>query len=141
MDRRGFLKLAGSSALAAGLPPLARARAESTGRDAAKPPGPAHHTLRLPARPVRIAPGRRFSPPHLVAGADLGGGKCGGRGGPVYMGPRREAGAYDREVFLTLKEFEPSFARGGDMPQDFLSPATIVPALKAAAERNERAAG
>ena len=44
-------------------------------------------------------------------------------------------------MFLTLKEFEPSFARGGDMPLDFLSPATIVPALKAAAERNERAAG
>ena len=27
-------------------------------------------------------------------------------------------------MFLVLKEFEPTFSRGGDMPQDFLSPST-----------------
>ena len=33
---------------------------------------------------------------------------------------RARAGDYDREVFLMLKEFEPSFSRGGDMAMDFL---------------------
>jgi FtsP/CotA-like multicopper oxidase with cupredoxin domain len=47
----------------------------------------------------------------------------GGEVGPVYIEPQHEPGSYDREVFLVLKEFEPSFSRGGDMPQDFLSPA------------------
>ncbi len=30
-------------------------------------------------------------------------------------------GAYDREVFLVLKEFEPTLSRGGDMAMDFLA--------------------
>src|SRR5215471_1204527 len=41
------------------------------------------------------------------------------------MNPR-----YDREVFLMLKEFEPSFSQGGDMPQDFLSPRARVKDLE-----------
>jgi Multicopper oxidase len=34
-------------------------------------------------------------------------------------------GAYDREVFLVLKEFLPSFSRSGDMAMDFLAAAPI----------------
>src|SRR6202007_1191281 len=41
-----------------------------------------------------------------------------------------EPGKYDQEVFLVLKEFEPTFSRGGDMAQDFLSPAEPNPKLK-----------
>jgi FtsP/CotA-like multicopper oxidase with cupredoxin domain len=101
----------------------------------------------VPARGMRrveLTPGPagfRFYHTHVVAGADLSAGQYSGQVGPVYIEPRNEPGRYDREVFLTLKEFEPSLARGGDMPLDFLSPATIVPELKAEAERNERAAG
>ena len=47
--------------------------------------------------------------------------------GPVYIEPKREPGNYDREVFLVLKEFEPTFSRGGDMPMDFLAGETDRP--------------
>ena len=40
----------------------------------------------------------------------------------------------DREVFLVLKEFEPTFSQGGDMAQDFLAPATRVKELETAGE-------
>ncbi len=43
-------------------------------------------------------------------------------------------GRYDREVFLVLKEFEPTLSRGGDMAQDFLSPSTTDKALKETGE-------
>jgi len=97
----------------------------------------------IPARGTRrieITPGPagfRFYHTHNLAGADLAMGQYSGQVGPVYIEPRHEPGAYDREVFLTLKEFEPSLARGGDMAMDFLSPATIVPSLKTAADRTE----
>ncbi len=58
-----------------------------------------------------------------------------GRLGPVYIEPRHEPGRYDREVFLVLKEFEPTFSRGGDMAQDFLPPAKV----KALEEQGESA--
>ena len=60
----------------------------------------------------------------IAPGADLAAGQYSGQVGPVYIEPKREPGNYDREVFLVLKEFEPTFSRGGDMAQDFLSPAT-----------------
>ena len=47
----------------------------------------------------------------------------------MYIEPKHEPGSYDREVFLVLKEFEPTLSRGGDMAMDFLSPATQVKAL------------
>jgi len=68
--------------------------------------------------------GFRFYHTHNRAGANLYAGQYGGQVGPVYIEPKQEPGRYDREVFLVLKEFEPSFSRGGDMAQDFLSPAT-----------------
>jgi FtsP/CotA-like multicopper oxidase with cupredoxin domain len=74
--------------------------------------------------------GLRFYHTHLQAGDDLNLGQYSGQVGPVYVEPAHEPGGYDREVFLTLKEFEPSFSQGGDMAMDFLSPATEDPDLK-----------
>jgi FtsP/CotA-like multicopper oxidase with cupredoxin domain len=66
--------------------------------------------------------GLRFYHTHNRAGANLAAGQYSGEVGPVYIEPRENPGKYDREVFLTLKEFEPTFSRGGDMAQDFLFP-------------------
>jgi FtsP/CotA-like multicopper oxidase with cupredoxin domain len=65
--------------------------------------------------------GFRFYHTHVVAGGDLNRGTCTGQVGPVYIEPKSEPGAYDRELFLVLKECEPSFSRGGDMAMDFLA--------------------
>jgi FtsP/CotA-like multicopper oxidase with cupredoxin domain len=69
--------------------------------------------------------GFRFYHTHLPAGADLKRGSYTGLAGPVYIEPKNEPGAYDREIFLTMKEFEPSFSRGGDMDIDALAGAPI----------------
>jgi len=74
--------------------------------------------------------GYRFYHTHIRAGADLSAGQYSGQVGHVYIEPRHEPGNYDREVFLVLKEFQPTFSRGGDMPQDVLSPAAKVKALE-----------
>ena len=55
-----------------------------------------------------------------MAGGDLNRGTYTGLAGPVYIEPKDNPGAYDREIFLVLKEFAPSFTRGGDMPSDML---------------------
>ena len=65
--------------------------------------------------------GFRFYHTHVVAGGDLNRGTYTGQVGPVYIEPKNEPGANDREVFLVLKECEPSFSRGGDMAMDFLT--------------------
>ena len=64
--------------------------------------------------------GLRFYHTHVVAGGDLQRGTYTGQAGPVYIEPAGNPGAYDREVFLVLKEFLPSFSQGGDMDMDFL---------------------
>jgi FtsP/CotA-like multicopper oxidase with cupredoxin domain len=69
--------------------------------------------------------GFRFYHSHVVAGGDLNRGTYTGQFGPVYIEPVNNPGAYDREVFLVLKEFLPSFSRGGDMAMDFLVGAPI----------------
>jgi FtsP/CotA-like multicopper oxidase with cupredoxin domain len=74
--------------------------------------------------------GLRFYHTHVRAGADLAAGQYSGLVGPVYIEPKNHPGDYDREVFLTLKEFQPTLSRGGDMAMDFLSPTTTVPDLK-----------
>lgn len=79
--------------------------------------------------------GYRFYHTHVRAKADLSAGQYSGLVGPVYIEPKDNLGNYDREVFLTLKEFEPTFSRGGDMAMDFLSPATVVKDLKDTGER------
>lgn len=79
-------------------------------------------------------PGLRFYHTHNRAGADLSAGQYSGQVGPVYIEPKSSPGNYDREVFLTLKEFEPSFSRGGDMPMNFLTPAARVKSLEDSGE-------
>src|ERR1700691_3603458 len=74
--------------------------------------------------------GFRFYHTHVRAGADLSRGQYSGLVGPVYIEPKNNPGDYDREVFLTLKEFQPTLSRGGDMAMDFLSPAATVASLK-----------
>lgn len=76
---------------------------------------------------------------HIRAGANLNAGMYSGQVGPVYIQGAHEPGNYDREYFLTLKEFEPTFSRGGDMAQDFLIPATSNPELKARGESSMNA--
>ena len=93
---------------------------------------PAHGMRRITFTPRPS--GLRFYHTHNRAGADLYVGTYSGQAGPVYIEPQREPGNFDREVFLVLKEFEPSFSRGGDMAQDFLSPATTVKDLKGQGE-------
>lgn len=78
--------------------------------------------------------GLRFYHTHLRAGSDLSRGQYSGQVGAVYIEPKNEPGAYDREVFLVLKEFEPFFSQGGDMAQDFLQPKSADPALQATGE-------
>ncbi|HMD20886.1 MAG TPA: multicopper oxidase domain-containing protein [Alloacidobacterium sp.] len=74
--------------------------------------------------------GFRFYHTHVRAGANLSVGQYSGLVGPVYIEPKDNPGAYDREVFLTMKEFQPTLSRGGDMAQDFLAPPATVKALK-----------
>jgi FtsP/CotA-like multicopper oxidase with cupredoxin domain len=65
--------------------------------------------------------GFRFYHTHVAAGGDLNRGTYTGQVGLVYIEPKNEPGAYDREVFLVLKECSPTFSRGGDMAMDFLA--------------------
>jgi FtsP/CotA-like multicopper oxidase with cupredoxin domain len=93
---------------------------------------PAHGSRRILFTP-RPA-GFRFYHTHNRAGANLAAGQYSGQVGPVYIEPRHEPGKYDREVFLVLKEFDPTFSRGGDMAQNFLYPATRVKPLEETGE-------
>ncbi len=80
---------------------------------------PAHGMRQISFTPG--PPGFRFYHSHLSAGADLTGGQYSGLVGPVYIEAKHEPGAYDREVFLTLKEFEPTLNQGEEMSSDFLA--------------------
>lgn len=80
---------------------------------------PAHGMRRISFVPGPA--GFRFYHTHVVPRADLSGGQYSGQVGPVYIEPRQNPGRYDQEIFLTLKEFEPVFSRGGDMASDFLA--------------------
>lgn len=78
--------------------------------------------------------GFRFYHSHNRAGPNLAAGQYTGQVGPIYIERKDNPGHYDREVFLTLKEFEPALSQGGDMAQDFLSPSTPDSALKQVGE-------
>src|SRR5215469_7364055 len=93
---------------------------------------PTHGMRRLTFTPK--PEGLRFYHTHNRAGADLAAGQYSGQVGPVYIEPKENSGRYDREVFLTMKEFAPSFSQGGDMAQDFLSPRGIVKELERSGE-------
>ncbi|MGA8617222.1 MAG: multicopper oxidase domain-containing protein [Candidatus Sulfotelmatobacter sp.] len=84
---------------------------------------PAHGKRRITFTPGPA--GFRFYHSHNRAGADLHAGQYSGQVGPVYIEPKQDPGNYDREIFLVLKEFEPTFSRGGDMPQTFLPPVKV----------------
>ena len=80
---------------------------------------PAHGMRRIAFVPQPS--GFRFYHTHVAAGGDLNRGTYTGQVGPVYIEPKNNPGAYDREVFLVLKEFAPAFSRGGDMAMDVLA--------------------
>jgi len=98
-------------------------------------PAQGHRRIRFTPKPS----GLRFYHTHNRAGADLSAGQYSGQVGPVYIEPKENPGRYDREVFLVLKEFEPTLSRGGDMPQDFLSPSTTDKVLKKTGESSMKA--
>ena len=77
--------------------------------------------------------GLRFYHTHVRAAEDLSRGQYSGLVGPVYIEPKDDPGHYDQEVFLVLKEFGPTFSRGGDMASDFLAGAEVT-ALRDAGE-------
>jgi len=94
------------------------------------------------SRRISFVPGPsgfRFYHSHVRAGANLAAGQYGGLVGPLYIEPKQDAGNYDREVFLTLKEFQPTLSRGGDMAMNFLAPTQTVSALKDAGESKMKA--
>jgi FtsP/CotA-like multicopper oxidase with cupredoxin domain len=84
---------------------------------------PAHGMRRVSFTPKPS--GFRFYHTHVPAGGDLNRGTYTGQVGPVYIEPRSNPGAYDREIFLVLKEFSPTFSRGGDMAMDALVGAPV----------------
>jgi FtsP/CotA-like multicopper oxidase with cupredoxin domain len=84
-------------------------------------------------------PGFRFFHSHVAARTDLSLGLYSGQIGLVYIEPRHEAGAYDREIFLTLKEFGPYLSRT-EMPHDFLAPTNTVPELRTRSQSMTEAA-
>jgi FtsP/CotA-like multicopper oxidase with cupredoxin domain len=98
---------------------------------------PPHGTQRISLLP-RPA-GLRFYHTHVFAGGDLNRGTYTGLAGPVYIEPRQDPGAYDREVFLVLKEFEPTLSRGGDMAMEVLA-GSELPDLKRQGELAEKQA-
>jgi FtsP/CotA-like multicopper oxidase with cupredoxin domain len=80
--------------------------------------------------------GFRFYHTHVAARGDLNRGTYTGQAGPLYIEPKNDPGAYDREVFLVMKEFGPSLSRGGDMAMDMLvgTPSTSLQQLGKAAD-------
>jgi FtsP/CotA-like multicopper oxidase with cupredoxin domain len=84
---------------------------------------PAHGMRRIGFVPKPA--GFRFYHTHVPAGGDLGRGTYTGQAGPVFIEPASHPGAYDREIFLVLKEFSPTFSQGGDMAMDMLVGAPI----------------
>jgi FtsP/CotA-like multicopper oxidase with cupredoxin domain len=86
---------------------------------------PAHGMQRIAFVPKPS--GFRFYHTHVAAKGDLNRGTYTGQAGPVYIEPKDNPGAYDREVFLVMKEFAPSFSRGGDMAMDVLAGAPLKP--------------
>ena len=83
--------------------------------------------------------GFRFYHTHVVAGADLNRGTYTGQAGPLYIEPAHEPGGYDREVFLVLKEFAPTFSRGGDMAMAALAGPALPELQRMGKEADEQA--
>jgi FtsP/CotA-like multicopper oxidase with cupredoxin domain len=99
---------------------------------------PAHGMRRVAFVPKPA--GFRFYHTHVAAGGDLNRGTYTGLAGPVYIEPKHDPGAYDREIFLVLKEFAPTFSRGGDMAMDMLEGAPLAALQQAGAAADAAAA-
>jgi FtsP/CotA-like multicopper oxidase with cupredoxin domain len=97
---------------------------------------PAHGKRRITFTPKPA--GLRFYHTHNRAGANLSAGLYSGQVGPVYIEPKENPGRYDREVFLVLKEFEPTLIRAEEMAEDIPSPPGTDALLKEANEKAER---
>ncbi|HEX7324250.1 MAG TPA: multicopper oxidase domain-containing protein [Rhodanobacteraceae bacterium] len=102
------------------------------------PPVPAHGQRREVFTPKPA--GLRFYHTHVRAGADLALGLYTGQAGPVYIEPKHFPGAYDREVFLTLKEFQPYLNRMDD-DTPFMAPAKMELPLVTIAAKSDPDAG
>jgi FtsP/CotA-like multicopper oxidase with cupredoxin domain len=100
---------------------------------------PAHGMQRISFVPRPS--GFRFVHTHVAAGNDLNRGTYTGQVAPVYIDPANNPGAYDREVFLVMKEFEPSFSRGGDMAMDVLPGAPLAALKEIGKKADERFKG
>jgi FtsP/CotA-like multicopper oxidase with cupredoxin domain len=98
---------------------------------------PAHGVSRIAFVPKPS--GFRFYHTHVVPRGNLNQGTYTGLAGPLYIEQRNNPGAYDREVFLVMKEFEPVFSRGGDMPMDVLA-GTPLKSLQQLGETADREA-
>lgn len=102
------------------------------------PPISAHDYRREVFTPAPA--GLRFYHTHVRAGADLTRGLYTGQAGPVYIEPKHDSGAYDREVFLTLKEFQPYLNRMDD-DRPFMTPSGMDIALVTIAANADPGAG
>jgi FtsP/CotA-like multicopper oxidase with cupredoxin domain len=100
---------------------------------------PPHGMQRLAFVPKPI--GFRFYHTHIVPKDDLSRGTYTGLAGPVYIEPANNPGAYDREIFLVLKEFGPTFSHGGDMAMDMLIGAPISELQQIGKKADEEAKG
>src|SRR5215472_15765192 len=98
---------------------------------------PAHGMRRI--RFVPKPAGFRLYHTHVVAGGDLNPGTYTGQVGPVYIEPKNNPGAYDREVFLVMKEFEPTFTRKGEMAMNVLPGAPIRALQQMASSADDKA--
>lgn len=98
---------------------------------------PAHGMRRIAFVPKPS--GFRFYHTHMVARDDLNRGTYTGQAGPVYIEPKNNPGAYDREVFLVMKEFAPAFSRGGDMAMDALAGEPLETLQKMGKQADEEA--
>src|SRR5262245_7564510 len=76
-----------------------------------------------------------------IARDDLTRATYSGQAGPLYIEPASNPGAYDREVFLVLKEFQPSLNRGGDMPMHVLVGSPIAELEELAQRADETFSG
>ena len=85
--------------------------------------------------------GFRFYHTHVLPRADLSRGTYDGQVGPLYVEPKNDPGAYDREIFLVMKEFAPTFSQGGDMPSDMLVGAPIKALQEIGRKADEEAKG
>ncbi len=74
----------------------------------------APHASRRYCFPATPSGGTRWYHTHTMAGRNLKRGTYTGQFGFFYIEPRNEAGGYDREVFLALKEWDPYLSTMGE---------------------------